>query len=251
MRKFLLFSSLLFACLFVRSQQTYNLCGIWFAYGYKCSNIVGNQFVFYDVPVEILHIEQDGQNVKATKITGDPCVPAGNVTWYGTYDSSYFKINICVGSPKEPAKMFVGGEMTVVSSTYITGLGGGTYRLVKASCEQIDSLQKKRINTGMVDATCMDCPYISGPNVFSPNGDLTNDLFFVKTSAEELSAFELTIFDRWGKEVFKTKSLSQGWNGKHLDKPVPEGVYYWSCSFASPKYGDKPYKRGGFVTVLR
>ena len=44
------------------------------------------------------------------------------------------------------------------------------------------------------------------PNAFTPNNDLHNDYFLPITDG--VSEFELTIYDRSGKEVFKTNDYS-------------------------------------------
>jgi gliding motility-associated-like protein len=41
--------------------------------------------------------------------------------------------------------------------------------------------------------------------------------------------FSFHIYDRWGINVFSTKSLSQGWNGRknNRDAVLHDGTYYW------------------------
>jgi gliding motility-associated-like protein len=67
------------------------------------------------------------------------------------------------------------------------------------------------------------------PNVFSPNGDNINDVFFVNGS-KSLSEIELLqIFDRWGNLLFEGTNLkadsSVGWNGRAGGEPCMPGVY--------------------------
>lgn len=50
------------------------------------------------------------------------------------------------------------------------------------------------------------------PNAFTPNGDNINELF--TASGIGIVKFEMTIFDRWGMEIFHTADLADGWNGK-------------------------------------
>jgi gliding motility-associated-like protein len=49
------------------------------------------------------------------------------------------------------------------------------------------------------------------PNTFTPNGDHINDFFTGK--GLEIIEFEMSIFDRWGEEIFKTNDLDIGWDG--------------------------------------
>lgn len=62
------------------------------------------------------------------------------------------------------------------------------------------------------------------PNVFTPNGDNTNDDYFVDVLYGE--AFEAVVLNRWGNEVTTLTHLNQGWNGKSNGKDMEEGVYF-------------------------
>jgi hypothetical protein len=53
--------------------------------------------------------------------------------------------------------------------------------------------------------------YLEAPSAFTPNGDSNNDLF--KFEEKNIANFDLKIFDRWGKIVFSTNDVQQGWNG--------------------------------------
>ena len=80
---------------------------------------------------------------------------------------------------------------------------------------------------------------IKVPNVFSPNGDGTNDDFFPQggKGVETIEAFE--IFDRWGNLVFsqtlpvRLNDPSLSWNGRLLQKSLPTGTYVWRILFKS------------------
>lgn len=50
------------------------------------------------------------------------------------------------------------------------------------------------------------------PNIFTPNGDNHNDIFFVQGIG--VTKFEMTIYDRWGLEVYHSNNWLDGWNGK-------------------------------------
>ncbi len=52
------------------------------------------------------------------------------------------------------------------------------------------------------------------PNAFTPNGDGTNDYFFVQGEGLVDEGFELLIFDRWGNNIFQSNSLYQQWDGR-------------------------------------
>lgn len=69
------------------------------------------------------------------------------------------------------------------------------------------------------------------PNVFTPNGDGTNDVFLFKH--QSIKSFRITIADRFGKVVYREKSDNiyewEGWRGTILnsDREAPEGQYFF------------------------
>ena len=70
------------------------------------------------------------------------------------------------------------------------------------------------------------------PSSFSPNGDHKNDFFTISTNED--IRFVLTIFDRWGQEIFKTSDLSTGWDGNFADgKKCPIGMYVYSVYYST------------------
>ncbi len=90
------------------------------------------------------------------------------------------------------------------------------------------------------------------PNVFTPNGDGVNDLFFAYT--EGLKTFKMIVCDRWGEKVFETTNVYEGWDGTYKGVLMPPGVfvYYIDATFI----GDiKPLgyieSAKGSVTLLR
>jgi gliding motility-associated-like protein len=73
------------------------------------------------------------------------------------------------------------------------------------------------------------------PRAFTPNGDGNNDEFLFKGAAVE--NFDLIIFDRWGQEVYRTRSELMPWDGTINGSPASEGVYVYRLQV---KVLDKP-----------
>jgi gliding motility-associated-like protein len=87
---------------------------------------------------------------------------------------------------------------------------------------------------------------ITFPNIFSPNGDGTNDFFEVKsTTSQQIN--RLTIFDRWGSQLFddvkKSGQESIIWDGKSHDKTIQPGVYIYLAEIMDTS-GNKKYVYG-------
>lgn len=106
---------------------------------------------------------------------------------------------------------------------------------------------------GCADSTSF-CFDVSGyvlliPNVFTPNGDGINDLFWVVGYGMEY--MELVIYDRWGLEIYSTRGTEQvSWDGTRNGSLLPEGAYVYIVRY---KLIDKPGTeyRSGTVTLLR
>ena len=85
------------------------------------------------------------------------------------------------------------------------------------------------------------------PNAFSPNGDGVNDAWFVM--GFHLRHFHLQIYDRWGKLLFESRNLEDGWDGTHQGRPVQEGVYTYVVRGTDFNGVGKTF--GGTVTLMR
>jgi gliding motility-associated-like protein len=65
------------------------------------------------------------------------------------------------------------------------------------------------------------------PNVFTPNGDGINDLYYIKNACPA-GDYLLIIFNRWGNEIYRSTDTNQGWNGRNKSgTEVSEGTYYF------------------------
>ncbi|MGZ5286284.1 MAG: PKD domain-containing protein, partial [Flavisolibacter sp.] len=87
-------------------------------------------------------------------------------------------------------------------------------------------------NTGQVQIVviCKDANVFI-PNTFSPNGDGSNDVFYVRGRGLD-RVKSLRIFNRWGEVVFEQQQFpvndpAFGWNGKYKgNKPIPDVYVY-------------------------
>lgn len=89
----------------------------------------------------------------------------------------------------------------------------------------------------MSDVTCVNydaCPACDLPNVFTPNDDSFNDLLrpVTKNPKATVDHIELSIFNRWGVEVFYTEDPEIKWDGKNkkTGKLLPDGTYFYKCT---------------------
>jgi gliding motility-associated-like protein len=85
-------------------------------------------------------------------------------------------------------------------------------------------------------------------NIFTPNGDGSNDLFSLNlVNAEKV---QLVILNRWGNVMFEDEGINPAWNGKTATGiPVSSGVYFYKFS-ASLKNGEN-LEGNGFIDLIR
>lgn len=87
------------------------------------------------------------------------------------------------------------------------------------------------------------------PNVFTPNGDGTNDTFGVITKEEvEIDIYKCKIFNRWGKLVFETDNHAAPWDGTYKDKAAASDVYVYLIEL---EIGGNRFQEKGDLTLLR
>jgi gliding motility-associated-like protein len=76
------------------------------------------------------------------------------------------------------------------------------------------------------------------PKMFSPNGDMINDVFMPHN--------KVTIFNRHGLKIFEGDS---GWDGARSGKPMPEDVYFYILDYEDED--GRSVQLTGHVTLIR
>jgi gliding motility-associated-like protein len=85
------------------------------------------------------------------------------------------------------------------------------------------------------------------PTAFTPNGDGSNDLLFVKGGPFQKIKFK--VFNNWGELIFDTEDQTKGWDGKKNGEDQPIGVYVWTLEV--DMYNNRVVKKNGDVTIIR
>lgn len=63
------------------------------------------------------------------------------------------------------------------------------------------------------------------PNAFTPNEDGNNEIFL--PIGFGITDIKIMIFDRWGKQIFKSTESQKGWDGKLGGKICEQGIYVY------------------------
>ena len=68
--------------------------------------------------------------------------------------------------------------------------------------------------------------HLTVPNVFTPNGDGQNDIWYIESVG--LKDLAVKIYNRWGELVYDLTGVNNGWNGKNKNgKMCSDGTYYY------------------------
>ncbi len=87
------------------------------------------------------------------------------------------------------------------------------------------------------------------PTGFTPNGDGLNDIFKPLGSVMQVTDYELTMWSRWGEEVYRSTTIEQGWDGTYKGNPAITGVYAYIIKYKNI-YGESKVFKGN-VTLTR
>ena len=89
------------------------------------------------------------------------------------------------------------------------------------------------------------------PNAFTPNNDDKNDVYLGVGTLENISDFNMKIWNRWGEIVYESNSQYEGWNGRkgNTGPLLSAGVYVVLVNYESARDGQIQHK--GFATLIR
>ena len=104
-------------------------------------------------------------------------------------------------------------------------------------------------DTIIVPYTVLPDQSIFVPNAFSPDGDGTNDFFFVNGIGLDVKDFDIYVFNRWGQIIWEGHSPDDQWDGTYLNVDVQTDVYVWKLS--TKDIHGNGVELNGHVTVIR
>lgn len=139
-----------------------------------------------------------------------------------------------------------------IDTTFIHGDRGSI-----AGCYYVTALDSIQYNNESLpsDSVCIDnCNgYYELPNVFTPNGDLTNDLYHPLLPIKFVDSVDFKVYNRWGETVFETNDPMLNWNGtdQKSGKKLNDGVYFYTIVIYEIKLeGLIPRNQYGTVYII-
>ncbi len=87
------------------------------------------------------------------------------------------------------------------------------------------------------------------PNVFTPNGDGVNDIFYFVIKGA--TCLHCDIYNRWGVHIYELNSIDQGWPGiiEQTGMPASDGVYYYILDYCD--WDHLHHTKAGFIQLIR
>jgi gliding motility-associated-like protein len=136
-----------------------------------------------------------------------------------------------------PQQYFIGANVPTISARLTQP---DTVKLTVTSqwgCSIHDSLY---INSS-------NCCKTFAPGGFTPNGDGKNDVYHVKIPSEEYLIYTFMIVDRWGKTLFKSNNINEGWDGTYNNDPQDIGTYHYYLKYTC--HGKNHESKGNFILI--
>ncbi len=128
-----------------------------------------------------------------------------------------------------------------VSNTYSVA---GTYTVLMIASTGLCS------DSATVVITIEDGFTLEVPNVFTPNGDNTNDVFTIKSTG--VKEIELQIFNRWGQLMYNFIGAKAAWDGiTNNGEKASDGTYYYFIVATGFDSAKEPVKKNGSVGLFR
>ncbi len=100
--------------------------------------------------------------------------------------------------------------------------------------------------TATIKLECDAEPVI--PNIFTPNGDGSNDNFVIKNI--EYWDIILQVFNRWGVMVYEDNYYQNNWDGRCKANPLSDGTYFYIIK-AKGLYSGREKEYKGSVMIMR
>jgi len=128
------------------------------------------------------------------------------------------------------------------------GLGAGENHIVSPTVETIYIVTAEENGCITTDTVTigMNTMCFNIPNVFTPNGDGTNDVWNIR-GLEDYPDITVKVFNRWGDSVFESNAgYTEPWDGTYNGTSSPSATYYYIIVL-----GDGEDGMSGTINIIR
>lgn len=112
--------------------------------------------------------------------------------------------------------------------------------------DELGCTAESSVTVRVINPTCTEADVFI-PNMFTPNADMLNDTF--KAESNFIESMSLTVYDRWGEEMFSTNDMNEGWDGTFQGAMLAPDVYGYY--FTAVCINGIEYTKQGNVTLLK
>ncbi len=120
-------------------------------------------------------------------------------------------------------------KITGVSYLWQDGSTTPTYKVTQPGLYSLTATNNCGATTDYItigDGVCS----LYVPNSFTPNGDTKNDLFKAGYG-DNVTEYQLKVFNRYGQIIFATTDKNKGWDGTYKGTAQPYGSYVWVIQY--------------------
>ena len=153
-------------------------------------------------------------------------------------------------------------NQTINGTSYTWDFGNGSTQNINSALDVsqiyldggVYSITLYASNNGCVDSITYNLIVLPDPNldfnvpnVFSPNNDLSNDVYSL--NFENAKALNAIIVNRWGNLIYTFTSPLQTWDGTSNGIECPEGVYF--VKYEVTAINNEIFKGQQFIHLIR
>jgi CHU_C Type IX secretion signal domain len=117
-----------------------------------------------------------------------------------------------------------------------------------------DGCSTQTYNSEVVWGDAGDWAQVYVPNVFAPESSSDANAYFrpFVGSGLQVLSYRMSVFDRWGDQLYTTTSMDEGWHGPVGDRMMQSAVFVWYLEVEVAFCGRRTWiKKSGDITVIR
>jgi gliding motility-associated-like protein len=238
---------------FINASVWENLSSGWYYFTVTDNVCQANDSVFVDIlppPIASFMANPNSGCSPLEVLFNNNSQNASNYQWnFGNGNTA------SVGNTSPQVQVYT--ESTVIQLIAIEGNCSDTAyaSVVIAICGCMDPLATNyNPQANFDDGSCIyPSPTVTAPNVFTPNGDGSNETWFLNTT--NATNVIITILNRWGNVVHESSGLNPSWNGDTQGgTEAADGVYFYKYRVEGypDANGETQFLEGhGFVHLVR